>query len=65
MKVKVSLEGFIFPFLSRLIVFTPQSNFLLVFVVLLCLAEAFNKVDNISRVKVTLGVGGSQVHREF
>ena len=48
MKVKVSLEEFIFPLLSYLTIFTPQSNFLLVFLVLLILVEAFNKEDSFS-----------------
>lgn len=51
MKVKVSLEGFIFPLLSYLTIFTRQSHFLLVFLVLLSLVEAFNKEDNLSCVK--------------
>lgn len=51
MKVKVSLEGFIFPLLSYLTIFTRQSHFLLVFLVLLSLVEAFNKEDNLSSVK--------------
>lgn len=48
MKVKVSLEEFIFPFLSYLTIFTPQRHFLLVFLVLLILVEAFNKKDSFS-----------------
>lgn len=51
MKVKVSLEGFIFPLLSYLTIFTRQSHFLLVFLVLLNLVEAFNKKDNLSCMK--------------
>ena len=47
MKIKVSLEEFISPFLSYLATFTPQNYFLLVFLVLLSFVEAFNKEDNL------------------
>lgn len=51
MKVQGSLGEFIFPFLSYLTIFTPQSHFLFVSLVLLNFLEAFNQE---TRVKVTL-----------
>lgn len=60
-KVKISLEGFIFPFLSYLTIFTPQCHFFLFFLVSLGLVVAFNKEDNLSCVKGTLsGARSSQ-----